>query len=416
VSSSGSVPPAVILGGGPIAVTVARSLGRAGVRVHALGDGAVDAVRNSRYLTKFVDVGSGSGVQERYFEWLRRGPRESVVLPCSDDALELVAHHRIELTELGYVLIEGNDAVMLAMLDKEHAYALARRVGVPAPRTLPIRSFEDLAAVSAAVGFPCALKPRHSHLFASQFGMRKKLYLTSDQSMLETIYSQLQPLGLELIATEIIRGDDDRFHSYYTYLDERGEPLLHFTKQKLRQFPPYFGLGSYHVSDWDDEVAELGLRYCQGSNLRGLAAVEFKRDAQDGQLKLIECNHRFTLATELLRHSGIDLPLLVYNRLSGRGKMTVGSYRSGVHLWFPVEDVCAFLTYRRRGELSFGRWAKSLACRQHFPVFSWTDPRPSITRYRRLSGMASRRLGWRLTRRRDAGRVGTLGDGGVRIR
>ena len=72
------------------------------------------------------------------------------------------------------------------------------------------------------------------------------------------------------------------------------------------------------MTDRNPEVAELGLRFFQGVGLRGLANVEFKRDARDGRLKLIECNHRFTAPTGLLRAAGMDLPLFVYNRLTGR--------------------------------------------------------------------------------------------------
>ena len=45
--------------------------------------------------------------------------------------------------------------------------------------------------------------------------------------------------------------------------------------------------------------------------------VEFKRDTRDGRLKLIECNHRFTAANELVRRAGIDLARIAYDRACG---------------------------------------------------------------------------------------------------
>ena len=88
-------------------------------------------------------------------------------------------------------------------------------------------------------------------------------------------------------------------------------------------------------------MAELGLRFFEGVGLRGLGNVEFKRDARDGRLKLIECNHRFTAATGLMRAAGLDLPLFVYNKLTDRPLPTVDRYRAGLTMWYPMKDVRA---------------------------------------------------------------------------
>src|SRR6185437_4458297 len=127
-----------------------------------------------------------------------------------------------------------------------------------------------------------------------------------------------QMAGLDVMVVEMVPGPDSRLCSYYTYLDESGTPLFHFTKRVIRRSPPVFGGGSYHITDWLPEVKELGLRFFQAVGLRGLGNVEFKRDERDGRLKLIECNARFTEANCLVMASSLDLPLLVYNRLVGR--------------------------------------------------------------------------------------------------
>ena len=87
---------AVLLGGEATAVPVARSLGRAGIPVQALG-GQGDPVRRSRHVDEFVDVGTGESFQERCLEWLMGPAPSSVVLPCSDEGLELVARNRAAL-------------------------------------------------------------------------------------------------------------------------------------------------------------------------------------------------------------------------------------------------------------------------------------------------------------------------------
>jgi D-aspartate ligase len=129
-----------------------------------------------------------------------------------------------------------------------------------------------------------------------------------------------------------------------------------------------------------------------------LANVEFKRDARDGRLKLIECNHRFTAPNEQFRIAGIDIALFTYCRLAGLPTPVVDGYRAGVRLWHPGTDARAFLALRRRGELSLAGWLRSVARPQHFPLFRWDDPQPSLG----LHAVRARRLvRKRVAHRRD---------------
>ncbi len=385
----------MILGGDATAIPVGRSLGRAGVQVYAVG-GPNDPIRHSRYCTKYADLGGGSDMQERWLEWLDSGPRGAVILPCCDDGLELIARNRPSLLELGYRPMEADDEVVLAMLDKDRTYELAERAGVTTPRTVTVRNADDVDTAVNGFTYPCGLKPLHAHLFRRRSGIKAKVLTARDREELQEILTRMVTLGIEMLVTEIVEGGDDQICCYFSYIDECGKPLFQFTNRKLRQSPIHFGVASYQIGEWHPDVAELGLRFLQGVGLRGIANVEFKRDAKDGQLKLIECNHRFNSAIELLQSSGIDLPLLAYNRPLGRPGPQLHPNRWGLRLWCPVEDLRALIAYRRLGELSFAQWIRSLMHRQHFPVFSWDDPMPTVVYYLRILGKLGTRLLCRL--------------------
>ena len=272
-----SNPPAVILGGTVTALSVARSLTDAGVAVYVL-DQHHSPARASRLRAAFVDMGAGE-MQARMLNWLRSGPDGAVVLACSDEGLALIAHHRAELLGLGYRPMEADDDVLLAMLNKRSTDALAGAHGIPAPCVWPLRDQADVDAVSGKVSYPCVLKPVHSHIFARARSGAKVLTVDSPAA-LQAEFERMSAIGVELLAIEVITGPDDEYVSYYSYLDERGEPLLHLTKRKLRQHPNRFGTGTYHATTHDPEVAELGLRFFQAVGLRGLGNVEFKRDGR----------------------------------------------------------------------------------------------------------------------------------------
>ena len=249
---------------------------------------------------------------------------------------------------------------------------------MPAPRFWVPRGDEllDPDPEPVEIDFPCALKPLHSHLFAQRFGAANKLLVATDRRELREGLSRMQAVGLEMAVTEIIPGPETELRSHCGYLGEGGEPLTQFTFSKIRQFPTHFGLGCYVVSDWDEDVIEAGLRFLHGVGLRGLFHVEFKRDRRDGQLKLLECNHRFTIEAMF---SPVDLPLLAYNRVVGRQPPPARAYERGIHLWSPANDVRALRSYRRQGELSLRGWLRSLLRRRRrFHAFEWSDPMPSL--------------------------------------
>jgi predicted ATP-grasp superfamily ATP-dependent carboligase len=222
------------------------------------------------------------------------------------------------------------------------------------------------------------VKPRQTHRWAVHF-KTEKLIVAEDRAALVGALEKTGSLGLETIVTEIIPGPETRLLSHAGYLDEHGEPLSQFTFRKYRQLPIHFGIGTYVVSDWNEEVIEAGLAFLRAAGLRGLFHVEFKHDERDGELKLLECNHRFTIESSF---APVDLPLLAYSRVLGRPSPAPRRYRSGVHLWEPYRDLRALLAYRRRGELSVAGWLRTLAHRQRFHSFAWSDPRPAL--YSRL--------------------------------
>jgi D-aspartate ligase len=377
----GKRPPVLLLDGGIVSLAAARSLGKQGIRVYAL-DIAQNHARYSRYTRR---VRFQEDNQQAWLEWLSgegsRKYRGSVLLPCSDNVIELAARHRSQL-ERDYILPEGKNEVLLAMLDKAETYRLAEKAGIPAPKMWIVTTIDEVESIRASLPYPCALKPRFSHDFRGR-ETAKKIFIVHNHSELLRDFKYIQTLGQrgnfrsDLIITELIPGEgEDLFQSYYSYLDESGTPLFHFTKRKLRQYPNDSGNGTYHKTDWNPRVAEMGLKFFKGVGYLGLGAIEFKLDPRDGVLKLMECNPRLTNATELLHRCGFDVALFVYNRLTGRPLPPVDGYRRGVYLIRPFRDFLSFLSARRRGLLTWRRWVKSVLHRQHFEAFAWDDPLP----------------------------------------
>jgi D-aspartate ligase len=373
------LPPVVLLGGGVIALSIGRSLSK--IKVHTI---VLDDPDSEAYYSRFckvIPLSPADRNQSGWYRWLINEGKalypKPLLIPCCDEGLTLIAEHRDELGTL-YKIIEGEDKLTLALLDKLQTYELARKHNMPVPETWIVNSIDDLIKLKGTIQYPCALKPRESHLFAKHFP-KFKLFVVDSEEELFTNFEETQLYKLRMIVTEMIPAAPEAYHSYYTYIDENGQPLFHFTKLRIRQHPNLFGLGTYNISNWNPEVAELGLRFIKSIGLKGIGTVEFIRDARDGSLKFIECNPRFTGTTELLPLSGLDWPLLVYNHLTGKPLPPV-EYNRGVRLFRIASDFLAFRELHRNKKLSWMQWIKSIAYYQHFFYFRWNDPLPFFSR------------------------------------
>ena len=374
-------PPAVIAGSIGSTVSVARSLGRAGVCVRVLNAGLPTLANASRYCAEVIDVGAGPDVADRWLAWLERdGPRGAVILPSGDEGVELIVRHRARLLEAGFLLPEAAGDVSLAMLDKERTYGLARGGGIPCPRTSPVNDAEQLREALPGLSFPCALKPLHSHLFAKHFST--KVLLAADRDELEAAFEQTSALGLAMLVTEIVPGPEAATWTYSTHTDQEGVPLYELTRQKLRALPIHLGTNCYVVTRRNPDVVAAGRRFMEAVGIRGMAHVEFKWDARSEEFKLIECNHRFVAVTELLRRAGLDVALFAYRRAAGLRPPRMEEWREQTRLWFPERDANAARDYRAAGELSGRQWVRSLAHRRVYtPYFAWDDPGPSLAHW-----------------------------------
>jgi len=317
----------------------------------------------------------------------------SVLLACSDAEMEFMALNR-EAIAARYRLDLASTQAHLCVLNKLATYRKAETAQLPLPRYWSPQTAEEVEQLREVLPFPLVVKPLNSHAYHKRFP--QKLVVAHDFDTVRKSVSSARMAGLEVMLVEMVPGPDSRLCSYYTYLDESGTPLFHFTKRIIRRSPPIFGSGSYHITDWIPEIKELGLRFFQAVGLRGLGNIEFKLDERDGRFKLIECNARFTEGNCLVMASGLDLPLFVYNRLVGRPLPSMATYQHGMRLWYPIEDYHAFRQLHRQGQLSLRQWLADVAHWKRLPYFRWSDPWPTLVaegrRWRKAVGRRLSRL------------------------
>jgi D-aspartate ligase len=383
----GPLIPAIVVGGSQNALSVARNLGRYGIRVVAVNY-PHEPIRFSRYA-RYIDAGRSPEDWSRFLLGQESDHLQgSVLLACSDEAISIIVTHHAALSRR-FLLEEGDPAVRRDLLDKFTIYQRAEEAGIPTVAYWLVRSNEELEKSMAELRFPVIMKP----LYSPDADLIKcKAILIRDPAALVQRFSVAAHLGVGIILMEYIPGGDDRLCSYYTYLDDSGNSLVHFTKRTPRRFPAQSGDGTYHVIEWVPEAAELGLQFFRHLKFRGLGNIEFKWDERDGRLKIIEVNARFTASDCLIAKSGVNLALITYNRITGQPQPPVLNYQQSHVLCRPMQDALAAWELWNNGELRLYQWIRELSHVDQFPFFEWRDPMPAVSVLARRACRARARL------------------------
>ncbi|PSL18458.1 hypothetical protein [Shimia abyssi] len=387
--------PILFLGGEMNALAIARHLGPLGVPIKASGNSGC-WVMNSRYCQQSFPVPEGTETHAHWRALLlgadTHGLEGHILFALNDDSIEFVLDNYDALKDR-FILERFDPDLKRAVLNKQDTLDLANQVGVPAPLYWPVSNMEDVRQAVPDVTFPVMIKPMHSHHFVETFG--KKLFIIEDSpdELLEKAQLAFDH-DLDIMIVEMIPGDDNMATSCYTYYGEHGKPLIHFTKTIIRRLPKNMGGAVFHNTEWHEETDRVGHQFISGIGWRGIAELEFKIDARDGKLKIIELNSRFTAPHRLLIKVGAKTDLIVYCDLTGQPIPKLENFDYGLRCWYPIRDFRAYLELRKKGELTLWQWLGSVfEKRWILPSFSWVDPVPELIRLGQTLRNGFRRLG-----------------------
>lgn len=322
ISKGTSSPSALVFG----EIGLIRSIGEAKVRVFLGGSATRRAVERSRYVEdKIVFPSSESpAFIERLLQVGKAFEEKPVFLTDNDKPILAFSRHRKILSQYYRFLLPG-EALIEALVDKRGFAELAKKEGLPVPRTFLPSSVEELKEIAGAIRFPCILKPAHQNLWKEERlvktffdGGSKKAIKVHHPEELIVLYEKLRPVSPEMVVQEFIAGRDEQLYDLHAYLNARSEVMACFVGRKIRTNPIHFGMGCYTVGVIDKEVEEIGLGALRRIGYQGIASINLKRDPSDGSVKILEINPRCSLWNHLATRSGVNIPALAYSDLAGR--------------------------------------------------------------------------------------------------
>lgn len=371
---------AVVLGMNETGLTAARCLGRQGITVRGFDIGARRAGFRSRYCTAEICPDPLQQPDE-LVRFLNRqfaaGGRKAVVLPTSDLFFLFLSRHRAQLADRFAMNLPAPE-VAEDVVNKRRLYELAAENGTAFPASYFPRTYEDALAIRDSLRYPAFIKPYWGHQWRRHFGgVHKGFKVRSPEEFLAR-FREVLASGHAALVQSYINSPDDNLFSLSLYLSRTGAVAAAFARRQVRQYPPNSGTVSLAISERNAALVASGIKFCRAIGYRGIAGLEFKRDREDKQFKLLDFNPRLMLSDALTAHCGLDLALMQYLDLTGQHYPPRREYPEGIAWLDSMADFHSFKQYHERGELGFTGWARSLSRARVFALFAWDDPLPFL--------------------------------------
>jgi predicted ATP-grasp superfamily ATP-dependent carboligase len=321
------------------ALTSARSLGRAGLRV-ALGE-SVGQFRfdlkppafASRYCARTVVFPDYIGDPAPYVEAVVAFVRDhhvKVVLPSGDASIVELAPHRERFAELGCKLAVASDEALKTANDKALTLRAAAELGIDYPQSLPVAGVEDLPAAEAQFGYPFVVKPTMS--WTGEGTDRVFPVEVINRAEATEATTRFLATGCEVLAQQWASGRREGV----TLLLGEGEVLGICGGAVHRTTPLLGGVSVMRESiPVPEDILGPSVSLAKAIGLEGPCEIEWRRDAS-GRPLLMEINARLAGTLENATKSGVDFPLLLWQWATGQPAAPVLTYRSGVRTrWLP---------------------------------------------------------------------------------
>ena len=332
-----------------------------------------DIVNYSRLPRKKIVI-KGETTSSRHqwlLDFLSQQPNNTVVLPTSDWFVAFLTMYSDRLKDnCCFVLPPAHIADLL--IDKALETETVSKI-VPLPKT--VTNLSSPASLLEELELPVIIKPRsHLHMVLGQ-----KNIILSNQKDVDSFFEKFGDKLDNLIAQEVIIGDDDQQRVCNCVFDTDSKLIQAFTFIRLSLSPSHYGVTSYALSEHNEKI--IGLSKTLGKELGyiGPAMIEFKKDARDGIYKYIEINPRFGLCNFFDTSCGINNPYAVYLLAQGKASTDQPKMKSNVIFLSAYED---FYSRIRNGESIFSilkTYLLNIGKPHYFIYFVWWDPWPAVS-------------------------------------
>jgi predicted ATP-grasp superfamily ATP-dependent carboligase len=355
------------------AVTIVRSLGKAGHSLYSFSFERISFAGASRYVRKNMylrgyDLPRITRLMKRY--------DIDCIFPIEDASIGFFGLNREHFT--GYTLIAPEYEMFILFADKAKTARLAQQKGIKAPDVfIPDSIDEACSFLRDCERYPLIIKPRRA---TSAIGVK---IVTNAEQGIARYLDLSKKFDLPLIQEYIPQGGKTIGAEFLFY---EGREVLSFCHERIREFPVKRGPSTYCKNHKGDEALEIGRRLFDEMRYSGFAMVELKEHPGTKELYLMEINPRPWGSITLPVYAGVDFPLeavRVFSDPEGYLIPADGSrYEKNKDYymrWFLPGDLLSIIL---DPDMSLGEKMKNLFKRYPdtaYQIMSLNDPAPALT-------------------------------------
>jgi carbamoyl-phosphate synthase large subunit len=261
----------------------------------------------------------------------------TVILPCLEDEVEILAQYRAELEAVGVSILIPDADIVRTVTDKGRCTRIASDNGIDCPSSLVLPSSISeeekqrmLKQFLVDTPLPWIIKPVWGH------GMRGVTTVTSfDEALVVSLAATV-----ELLVQELIPGPVGSMYLAGLLYDADGRVVRRFSSRSICTLYPTGGPATGGVSVSRPDMVEATERLVGWIGLwRGPLNAEWMLDPRDGKLKFIEINPRMWGYGYLATGSGLNLPAGMVSLALGKDIGPDPGFRKGVTLLRSVTDL-----------------------------------------------------------------------------
>jgi len=278
--------PAVIVGDTAVnGLGVARNLGREGIDVYRIGtkhqnllkyryimfDNVVpwmDEFEGDKYINPLKDLANYVG-------------EKPVLFPLGDIHVLNISKYSQELKKY-YYLIASDYKSTDTLINKRNFYRSLQSAKIPHPRTLFPLAVDEFKTAADQIEYPVFIKPEISPLFSKIH--KRKGFVAKNRNELCSNLPKIASSGLRYVLQEIIPGNATSLYGCAGFKNE--DKIYSFCYQRIREYPPGFGIGSMVISIPSFINKTKLSDYLKKINYSGIIEAEFNLDPRDSVYKL----------------------------------------------------------------------------------------------------------------------------------
>ncbi|AKI98297.1 hypothetical protein IX53_05980 [Kosmotoga pacifica] len=302
-----------------------RILHRDGHEVYAADSVRMSAGLYSRYVKKYFIHPPISEKSDEFIDFLLKVVDEykiDVIIPGFEDAF--VMSYYLDRFEGKAKLLLSDYSKLAFLHDKYSVSKLAESLGIPSPRTVLLKDFDQSSWL-----FPVVIKPRRNR---GAIGIKVLNSIDELKKVASTVNAE------EYMVQQLL----PKVQFCTTGIAYNGQLMGNVIYRNIREYPEDGGFGTYRLTYDIPEIDDYVEKIVRELNYTGYICTDFLYDEKSNMYYITDINPRMSPGVYVAYAAGLNLPKMYVDLLEKpemvhpqKPKIGVGSYTSPLELgWF----------------------------------------------------------------------------------